>query len=253
MLNLMIGRGCGPTGRLLSGLLRERGINIGERGQGVICYGVGYGGNLPALNKMAGRYNKYTQFEMLLRAGVRTPKFFNRAAIPQNFAGWQFPLFGRNLAHREGKDICLALQPEDIPLRFAAGIDFFTEFVPRQTEIRVWIYRRRHLASYQKVMRHPQQYRYYGCSYRNGFAFELMNAAAINRDAVDQAAKAVDALGLDFGAVDVMIGKDGNAYVLEINTAPGVEAARQGITGLADKIATWEKAGMLRRNGEVRG
>lgn len=250
MLHMVIGRGCAPTGRLLTQLLREKGVNIGERAGGVVCYGAGYGGNLPALNAAVGRYNKFTQFQVMQRAGVRVPKFFNRQNIPQNFAGWNFPLFGRELMHREGKDIKLALQQEDIALRFAAGVDFFTEFVPRRTEIRVWIYRRRHLASYEKVMRHPGNYKYYGCSYRNGFAFELLKEANINRDAVDQAAKAVDSLGLDFGAVDVMIGKDGQAYVLEVNTAPGVENARQGIVSLADKIANWEKNGFKRRNGD---
>jgi D-alanine-D-alanine ligase-like ATP-grasp enzyme len=35
--------------------------------------------------------------------------------------------------------------------------------------------------------------------------------------------EAVAALGLDFGAVDIIEDKEGNFYVLEINTAPGLE------------------------------
>lgn len=253
MLKVLVAAGCGPTGRLLTGLLRERGVNIGEHAQGVVCYGAGYAGNLPALNAAVGRYNKYTQFEKMQAAGVRTPKFFNRNNVPRNFAGWGWPLFGRELTHREGKDIRLALQPEDIALRFAAGTSFFTEYVPRITELRVWVYRRRHLASYEKVMRHPAHYKYYGCSYRNGFAFELLKEGNINRDAVAQASLAIDALGLDFGAVDLILGKDNLPYVLEVNTAPGVEGARQNITALADKIKMWEVGGFKRRNGDARG
>lgn len=42
------------------------------------------------------------------------------------------------------------------------------------------------------------------------------NTAAIN---------AVSCLGLDFGAVDLVVGKrDGRPYVLEVNTAPGIES-----------------------------
>lgn len=250
MLNVQIGNGCGPTGRLLAQLLRERNVRVGTGAQGVVCYGVGYQGNLPALNGAVGRYNKFQQFEVMRQKGVRVPNFYRFGHdIPGNL---KFPLFGRKMMHREGKDIMPALQAEDIPLRMAAGAQFFTEYVPRQTEIRVWVYRRRHLASYEKVMRHPQQYKYFGCSYRNGFAFELMPAERVNRAAVEQAAAAVDALGLDFGAADVLIGKDGLPYVLEVNTAPGVEGARQSISSLADKIATWERLGYPRRNGAER-
>jgi glutathione synthase/RimK-type ligase-like ATP-grasp enzyme len=36
---------------------------------------------------------------------------------------------------------------------------------------------------------------------------------------------AVKALGLDFGAVDIIVNKKGTeAYVLEVNTAPGIES-----------------------------
>lgn len=37
-----------------------------------------------------------------------------------------------------------------------------------------------------------------------------------------EALKAMDAVGLDFGGVDVLVDRDGNSVVLEINTAPSV-------------------------------
>lgn len=39
----------------------------------------------------------------------------------------------------------------------------------------------------------------------------------------ETAIKAVQSLGLDFGAVDMVIGDDGNAYVLEVNTGPSLQ------------------------------
>jgi D-alanine-D-alanine ligase-like ATP-grasp enzyme len=36
------------------------------------------------------------------------------------------------------------------------------------------------------------------------------------------AKQAVSAVGLDFGCVDALWGKDGKAYVLEVNAAPGL-------------------------------
>lgn len=255
MIDLRIAEGCGPTGRLLAELLQERNIRVGREGaRGVVCYGVRYTGTLPCLNSQAGGRTKLTELRTLASSGVRIPRTFlpNLTLVEgiTDRSAPRFPLFGRKLQHREGKDIMPAFQQEDVPLRHAAGAAYFTEYVPRETEFRVWSYRKLHLATYQKVMRHPEQYRYMGCSYRNGFAFELVQSENVPRGAVEAAANAVNAMGLDFAAVDVLQGKDGNFYVLETNTAPGVETgARQGIRSLADKIATWERNGYLRRNG----
>lgn len=43
------------------------------------------------------------------------------------------------------------------------------------------------------------------------------------QNVIDVAESAIDDLKLDFGAVDVITTKKGNAYVLEVNTAPGLE------------------------------
>lgn len=59
----------------------------------------------------------------------------------------------------------------------------------------------------------------------NGYVLGLPRDADKAELAKTEAVKAVEALGLHFGAVDVIIGRDdGKAYVLEVNTAPGIEA-----------------------------
>lgn len=59
-------------------------------------------------------------------------------------------------------------------------------------------------------------------SHANGFIFQRNN---INpSEARDNLAiSAVKTLGLDFGAVDIVQDKEGKLYVLEVNTAPGLE------------------------------
>lgn len=49
--------------------------------------------------------------------------------------------------------------------------------------------------------------------------------------------KAVEALGLDFGAVDIAERADGSLFVLECNRAPGIESGT--ITVYADAITRW--------------
>lgn len=137
------------------------------------------------------------------------------------------------------------------------GRAYFTKLVPSSTEFRVWIYRRRHLGTYEKVLTYPEKRfnrkgrRRTGRNYRNGWTFELVQAENIPRPAVDLAIAAINALSLDFGAVDILKGLDGQYYVLEINCAPGVEGEnRQVIQALAGKVANWVKRGCPKRKGE---
>lgn len=57
----------------------------------------------------------------------------------------------------------------------------------------------------------------------NGWVF-CRNGETIHPTVKAASLMAVSALGLDFGACDVMF-KDGKAYVLEVNTAPGIEGS----------------------------
>ena len=45
----------------------------------------------------------------------------------------------------------------------------------------------------------------------------------IKEEAKNAAIKAVEALDLDFGAVDIIETRQGEIFVLEVNTAPGLE------------------------------
>lgn len=60
-------------------------------------------------------------------------------------------------------------------------------------------------------------------NYHNGWVY-CREEISIPEDLVEQAIKAVEALGLDFGAVDIIYNKkEDKSYVLEVNTAPGLE------------------------------
>lgn len=230
------------TGRALREILHERGL-VGEP-QGLVSYGVSLDRTLPTLNANAGRVNKWQELGILKDRGLPVPPF---ALDAEELS---FPVLGRKRNHTRGRDIVPILAKDsDYEYRKNGGhFDFVVQYVARRTEFRVWSYRRRHLATYEKVFRYPEQYRRIGCAADNGFAFEYVREP--QEELKDLGGRAVDALDLDFGAVDILQSVDGRYYVLEVNTAPGVEGPRHGLIKLADKIQRWIELGYPRRNGD---
>lgn len=233
----------GPTGRLLRELLVEKGVPLGTPADAVVSYGVGLQTDKPALNANAGKLHKFGQLQAMAAKGVSVP--------PHSLDGHglAFPILGRKFHHRAGRDIIPILQNDrEFEWRKAGGAsDFFVQYIPRETEYRLWVYRRKVGATYEKVMAHPERYTRIGSNWENGFAFNIVAGAP--EELKDVAAAAVDACELDFAAVDVLKGKDGRYYVLECNTAPGVEGVRQGLDFFARKIARWVELNYPARKG----
>lgn len=74
-------------------------------------------------------------------------------------------------------------------------------------------------------------------NHKNGFIFERNSGKEYPTYVREEGLKAVVALGLDFGAVDIVTRK-GKAYVLEVNTAPGLTN-----TTLEEWINAFQEAG----------
>jgi len=116
----------------------------------------------------------------------------------------------------------------------------YTVYIPKKSEYRVHVIGGKVVDVTRKVLRedHPDKE---GINWKirnhdNGFIFTRANKNFLNRDGVPrleidccpqsvkrEASRAVAALGLDFGAVDIIWNqKNESAYVLEVNTAPGI-------------------------------
>lgn len=240
----------GETGVLLGQLLREQGlqVNTGGRPDGIVSYGVPIRETgIPVLNGNAGRLNKFEELQRL-QGSVLVPPH------SQDGHGLTFPILGRKFKHSKARDIVPILQ-NDVEFQWrtqGGACDYFVQYIPRRREYRVWAYRRRPIACYEKVMRYPDRYRVgqtagIGWNWGHGFAFEYYHDAPDSLKALG--AQAVDALDLDFGAVDIIHGMDDRFYVLEANTAPGVQSVRQGVSALAEKIARWVRLGYPARRG----
>lgn len=122
---------------------------------------------------------------------------------------------------------------EGIVILEGAGVDIpvaplYTVYVPKKQEWRIHVFRRGNnlkVIDMQRKIRDPD---FDGVpdwnvrSHANGFIF-AREVDPPNPDILNQAIKALEISGLDFGAVDVIWNEhNAQAYVLEINSAPGL-------------------------------
>ena len=239
MVRVEISDAANETGGLLVEMLKHKGV-FNANSRNVVCYGVSPG-RAQMTNSLNGSCmsNKVRRMLAMEQAGCNLVPWFKGAAVP---AGFKFPCLARRMTGHGGTDIVPVFEEKEIVWRLAAGWDWFSSYVPTATEYRVWVFRGAHLDTYEKVMKRPQDYKFVGRNFRNGFDFGLTRE---HKDATIQAVTAIAALGLDFGAVDMLRGEDGKVYILEVNTAPGVikSGAQKTLTKLVEQIIDWEDGG----------
>lgn len=107
----------------------------------------------------------------------------------------------------------------------------YVEYVPKKEEYRIHVFNGEVVDIQRKARKKDvpdDQVNWKVRNLANGFIFARGEDALGNvpQDVLDQAVKAVASLGLDFGAADVIYNdKQKKAYVLEVNTAPGLSGS----------------------------
>lgn len=125
-------------------------------------------------------------------------------------------VYGRQLLNAsQGKGIVIITKPNEI-----VYCPMYTKGILKAHEYRVHVFGNKIIDVTKKKRRNDID--------RNDYIRNLANGWVYCRDGIeypdsliDTAKAAVTALGLDFGAVDILLRKN-NPYVLEINTAPGL-------------------------------
>jgi len=203
----------------------------------VVCWGQPYDGLFPCLNANCNRFNKMTHLEMFEKAGILAP--ICKGAL-ENLQKNKIAL-ARNESHQKGLDIIICRNQEELDEAMVER-DFWVEWIPTRTEYRVWVFRDKVLAVYEKQFKGDGPYEGYMRNHRFGFEFVSRNMEGIGgmRELGKCSVAAVKCLDLDFGAVDVIRGKDGKFYVLEVNTAPNIDSPeRKSGIELARCIKEW--------------
>ncbi len=123
----------------------------------------------------------------------------------------------QSLTGHSGHGIVIMARPEDFVLA-----PLYTKYVKKKEEYRVHIVRGEVIDVQRKARdRDNPNPNWQVRSHENGFVY-VRNGVDAPADVELQAKRAFETSGLDFGAVDV-IWNGREAFVLEINTAPGLE------------------------------
>lgn len=164
--------------------------------------------------------NKLDAFNMMQTFSVQTVPWCLPTDTP-TLASWNAhgTIVGRTkLTGHSGDGIILIGKNE--PLQPAL---LYTRYIPKVREFRVHVVSGKVIDTQQKIRdpnRVPTSWKVR--SHENGFIFARNNVpASAGRDTLAIASCA--AIGLDFGAVDIVEDKNGSFYVLEVNSAPGLE------------------------------
>jgi glutathione synthase/RimK-type ligase-like ATP-grasp enzyme len=177
-------------------------------------------GNCPynAINvKTTDASNKLTAFKKMFNAGVSVPVFTENKNIAEQYAKGGKTVFARKLLNsHSGKGIVAFKDGDPVP-----DAPLYVEYIPKKFEFRVHIMKGKVIHVQQKKLKTghaPHQVR----NLDNGYIFAI-NDIEVPASVITEAGAAVQALGLDFGAVDIVYNeKHQKAYVLEVNTAPGL-------------------------------
>jgi glutathione synthase/RimK-type ligase-like ATP-grasp enzyme len=201
-------------------LKRENSKYIRRPGDVVINWGDSKAGNLSCLNlggNVATAANKYQSFLRLREAGVNVPRF----SSDKGTVDWDgLTVVRHKLTGHSGEGIELR-DASDLP-----NAPLYVEYVPKKAEYRVHVVGKR-VVLVQRKARDPRcdNPNWKVRNHDNGFIF-VRNDVDPDPQVVEQAVKAVVALGLDFGAADIIWNeKQKRAVVLEVNTAPGLEGS----------------------------
>src|SRR5688572_24633924 len=175
--------------------------------------------------------SKVLTFEKLAAVGIPIPRWSKtldelKAQLPS----------GRTIIARRdglsgGKGMSLVVPATPA---YEAPADFYVERLSCRREFRIHIFQGSVIHRQAKFV--PHGFDGIARNWENGCYFtseqlERFATEAELRDLEQLSIRSIEALGLDFGAVDILITRRGNKpYVLEVNTAPGL---RSGATYVA--------------------
>jgi len=168
--------------------------------------------------------NKRKAFEILYELGVRSVPFTtDRSTAQEKWVGEGCTVVARTHLRASGGKGIIIVSEGELP-----KAPLYTRYIPKKDEYRVHVVGGKVVDVQRKMRKKDVPDNEVNWKVRNvagGFVFGREGVDP-SWDILDQSIRAVEALGLQFGAVDVLWNEaGGRAYVLEVNTAPGLEGS----------------------------
>jgi glutathione synthase/RimK-type ligase-like ATP-grasp enzyme len=166
--------------------------------------------------------NKLSAFRVLQSAGVRIPEFTNDINVAKGWIEDERIVLCRTLLRaNSGRGIFVAKTTDQL-----VSAPMYVKYIRKEKEYRLHVFKGQVIDAVEKRRRSGfganPAYNKYIRSYEQGWVM-TRDGISVSDDVKAEAIKAVAALGLDFGAVDVVINRDDEPVVLEVNTAPGIQ------------------------------
>lgn len=170
--------------------------------------------------------NKLATFQLLQEAGVSIPPFFTSQSQLDSDTVY---VARTTLTGHSGEGIEVGT-PTDLP-----SAQLYTTFLAKQAEYRVIVVGNQAVDIKQKLKKRDfegdRSPYVWNCD--NGYVY-ARNDITIPEDLTSTAISAISALGLRYGAVDVIV-HNNISYVLEVNTAFGLEGTTTQLVATAIK------------------
>lgn len=162
--------------------------------------------------------NDKAGFRMVMNPhGLCPPTYREGDLIPEE----HFPLVVRPRVHSRGKNVLIADHPINLPaLTGVVGPGWYASpLIDKVAEYRVGVVQGRAVWVAKKTPGNPDDVAW---NVARGGRFDNVKWNDWPLKAVKKSIEAFNLTELDFGGVDVMVDKDGEAYVIEINSAPSL-------------------------------
>lgn len=172
--------------------------------------------------------NKLKFFETLSEKEINIPDWTNDLNVAVRWVSEGYKVCARTILSGHSAAGLVIMHKDDLEsLKVKAPL--YTKYIPKKDEYRVHVVNGSVIDVQRKALRngwvdeHGPDVNYQVRNLANGFVYVRQNVDA-PKGVTDQALIAMGIIGLDFGAVDVIWNeKQKKAYVLEINSAPGLE------------------------------
>lgn len=169
--------------------------------------------------------NKLRAFRILQEAGVSIPEFTTDNSTASQWIRQGFRVFAREVLNgHSGAGIRVITAHPTITTTVVPAAPLYVKQIRNRGEYRVHVVKGRVIDYIKKRRRNGEPATEAQNEVRNlenGWVYTRQNLRRLER--IEQLAiRAVEALGLDFGAVDIIKDQNGDVFVLEVNTAPGM-------------------------------